>query len=316
MIRFFTLGLWSVVASEGYQYVMRLDADSYIRSPIGYNLFSFMRARQIDYAYRLAAWEDSTGTHGDRFHNFVRNYAIKHQITPEWLLEPCPASVRSLQTYSLDHCGPLYAPYNNFFITNISFWLSFPVHAFLTAIDSSHTIYTERWGDLLWHAAAIQLFMPVNKVHMFSDFAYEHVSLRGYAIRGSRRTCTLYGGIAVSSAVGDDEAAINRTIQLALIPRCIEGPRRCYLRSAKGTRSFVAGMPIGGIGFGRVSLERPVCGGDAPPYYCNTSWWRHGAPTNRSFIRFDAERLWNIATCLPRAQALAALESKTTKSLP
>ena len=57
MIRFFTVCLWEVVAPMGYQFVMRLDDDAYILSPIPYNIFAFMAGRNIEYAFRLTSYE-------------------------------------------------------------------------------------------------------------------------------------------------------------------------------------------------------------------------------------------------------------------
>eukprot|EP00966_Prymnesium_polylepis_P196094 4544356-Prymnesium_polylepis.2 len=303
MIRFFTIGMWNIAASEGYEYVMRLDADSYIRSPIRYNVFSLMSKRGFEYAYRLAAWEDRQGTNGDRFHSFVRRYALKQQLKPKWLLESCPVTGRSLTNFSSALCGPLYAPYNNFFVTKVSFWLSPPVQDFLVAVDASHTIYTERWGDLLWHAVALQLFMPLERVHMFHDFAYEHVSIRQFSFRGSMRRCTLYGAISLSS--GSNEGAENRTAKLARIPRCPEGPNRCFLRTAAGRLEAVAGMLVNGIAFGRVSTEQAVCGLVPQPYYCGGAeryLGRTAAPLDFDSMRLDPrnenrQTVFNTATC-------------------
>ena len=57
MIRFFTTGLWGEVAKRSYAYVMRLDDDSFLLSPIDYNVFGYLAEHRIEYAYRLANWE-------------------------------------------------------------------------------------------------------------------------------------------------------------------------------------------------------------------------------------------------------------------
>ena len=49
MIRLYTIGIWHIVAAEGYEYVMRMDEDSVILSPIQYNIFERMRSRGIEY---------------------------------------------------------------------------------------------------------------------------------------------------------------------------------------------------------------------------------------------------------------------------
>lgn len=57
MIRLFAIGLWGHMARLGYQFVMRLDEDSFILSPIRYNVFTHMSAQGVDYAHRLGVWE-------------------------------------------------------------------------------------------------------------------------------------------------------------------------------------------------------------------------------------------------------------------
>ena len=62
MIRFFTIGLWALVREWGFSYVMRLDEESFVWSPIEYNLFRFMHSREMEYGFRLAAWERGAPT--------------------------------------------------------------------------------------------------------------------------------------------------------------------------------------------------------------------------------------------------------------
>ena len=89
------------------------------------------------------------------------------------------------------------------------------VQQFLKAVNDSHTIYTERWGDIMWHSFALKLFLGAQRevalgywrrqglkiclypsltvlpltctsalasadprrLHMFDDFAYEHATI-------------------------------------------------------------------------------------------------------------------------------------------
>jgi hypothetical protein len=89
MIRLYTIGIWHIVAAEGYEYVMRMDEDSVILSPIQYNIFERMRSRGIEYMYRLASWEGIPGFSPDSFHRFISKFLINRTIAPEWLLDSC-----------------------------------------------------------------------------------------------------------------------------------------------------------------------------------------------------------------------------------
>ena len=124
MIRFYTLGLWEVVRAEGYEYVMRMDEDSRLWSPITYNLFEFVAARGVEYAYRLAAWEHGFhGFMGEHFFRFPRELVAKGVVPTStgWLLDSCAAGRRSISNYTWKHCGEPYGVYNNFFIAKVSF---------------------------------------------------------------------------------------------------------------------------------------------------------------------------------------------------
>ena len=57
MIRLFTRMLWDLAAELGYEYVMRLDEESFIYSRIPYNIFARMRDGGLDYGYRMVSYE-------------------------------------------------------------------------------------------------------------------------------------------------------------------------------------------------------------------------------------------------------------------
>ena len=97
MIRFFTSGLWHVLAREGYTHVMRFDEDSFLWSPIRYNIFEFMAKRGLDYGYRLASLERDN--QAEKLHSYVREYAQRRGVIPTWLLHSCrkPASLPTLR---------------------------------------------------------------------------------------------------------------------------------------------------------------------------------------------------------------------------
>ena len=57
MIRFFTVGIWEVAEELGYGYIMRLDDDAYVLSPIAYNIFARMAERGLEYGFRITSWE-------------------------------------------------------------------------------------------------------------------------------------------------------------------------------------------------------------------------------------------------------------------
>ena len=219
MVRFFTVGIWDVVSELGYKYVMRLDDDAYVLSPITYNIFAHMAERRLDYGFRLTSWEHGEPAKRGEFHKFVRDYALQRGIKPYWgLADSCPDD--RLENFTPERCGQLYTIYNNFFVSNVSFWRRPDVQAFVKHIDASKTIYYNRWGDALWHSVAVQLFLPRERVHMFDDFAYEHTSRKIYFYRGKPVVCFQWGGIALPNVEQQLPAVMGRARALASINMC------------------------------------------------------------------------------------------------
>lgn len=280
MIRFFTSGLWHVMAEMGYAYVMRLDEDSFIWSPVKYNFFSYMAVRGFEYGYRLASLERD-GQEG-KYHSFVREYAVRRHVQPTWLLHSCRQ--RRLDSFTLRNCGPAYNVYNNWFVTKVSFWLRPDVQDYLNHINHTHVIYTERWGDLLWQSSALQLFMAFAKVFMFADFAYEHStfstvpfpanpSWNSKLLTGLNKTCMWAGGIALGSTSGAEmQPARERLLALANTPLCriIEG--KVVLRPCIVNEAQMNSTPrVTSFLLGSVSTVQGGCDRTPAPLYCNAT---------------------------------------------
>jgi len=64
--------------------------------------------------------------------------------------------------------------FNNFFVTDVKFWISPEVEKFLSFIDRSGGIYSHRWGDADMHTATVSMFMNKSSVYQFNEFAYKH----------------------------------------------------------------------------------------------------------------------------------------------
>lgn len=78
MIRFYAVTIWKTLHSLGYQWVMRMDDDSFVLSPVEYNIFDDMRQSGYLYAYRMLSRECPT-----IFGDFVESYVEKASDRPE-----------------------------------------------------------------------------------------------------------------------------------------------------------------------------------------------------------------------------------------
>jgi alpha 1,2-mannosyltransferase len=187
MIRWFSIHIWRYFSllrqneernrDEGpsscqpYRYILRLDEDSFIHSPIQYSLFDDMRDNRRVYGFRQCAYEM-----GDVMTLLSNNETELRTIDPHF--KPYRAITPGL-------CGF----YNNFFVADINFFLSKPVQHFLNWVDRDGAIYRNRTGDLLLHTAAVFAFANQSQIHRFLDFSYEHVTL------ATARRCPINGGL-------------------------------------------------------------------------------------------------------------------------
>ncbi|KOO35174.1 hypothetical protein Ctob_015804, partial [Chrysochromulina tobinii] len=169
------------------------------------------------------------------------------------------------------------------------------VQDFLRHADQSHHIYVHRWNDILWQSAAVQIFLPPNRVEMNRDFAYEHVTFGKINItvqlssemhdkndsssstgssRGKKRSavttkvstrCITYGGLVLGER-GNQSAAMARLRSLIQMPMCRETTakrrqiRACLVSDFTGTRAILVGT---------VSNQGAHCSHREPrPFYC------------------------------------------------
>ena len=63
MMRFFAMEIWNFFAEWNkatgctYRYIFRMDEDSFLHSPIRYDIFDFMRSNEYVYGYRMCTYE-------------------------------------------------------------------------------------------------------------------------------------------------------------------------------------------------------------------------------------------------------------------
>jgi alpha 1,2-mannosyltransferase len=191
MLRFYALLVYDILEKLGYDWILRMDDDSFIHSKIDYNLFEFMEKNGYEYGYRVDMREDRWCLQG--FGESVLAYIESEQIKPtffyEYLDYPFKATLKNYMKAILMKLNPnkecklelmphynCRGYYNNFFITKISFWKSPQVQSFLHYIDRIGGGYKYRWGDHSQQSAAVQIFMRKEKVYKFTDWTYEHIS--------------------------------------------------------------------------------------------------------------------------------------------
>jgi hypothetical protein len=194
-----------------------MDDDSYIHSPITYNLFDHMRTNNKRYAFRQPC-VDSTGEKPLR--EVVLQFVENHPgIVPEDRLE----DYKKL---------PQLGFYSNWFIADMSFFLTPPVSTLLKTIDESKLMYTARSGDLQVQSILVRLFLAENEIKWFRDFSYEHITVT--PTWQKEKGCPGFG--ALSYGLGSDIKEWEHTSQ-AFVSRfpsnCTSYPGRNDPKNAK-----------------------------------------------------------------------------------
>eukprot|EP00980_Cylindrotheca_fusiformis_P008768 scaffold1869_cov122-Cylindrotheca_fusiformis.AAC.30 len=186
MMHFFAIDIWHFFSDHrsetgcNYEYIMRFDEDSYLHSPIRYDVFDFMKTNDYYYGFRLCAYE----------------LQVTQRVWKLWTRrKKKPEPIRDID---LEMCGV----YNNFFIAKLSHYQSPQVQDFLHFVDRQGFIYRRRLGDLMIHSMATYAFTMPEKIHRFLDFTYEHGTVNHTS------GCVVWGGIQA----GFDDPSADQTL--------------------------------------------------------------------------------------------------------
>ena len=163
MCRFHSNTVYLHPIMQGLEYAWRLDDDSQLMEPsISYDVFAFMKQHHLIYGYRHISIDWASCVQGlwDGVYQYKKQNGIKGQFIDKW------------------KNGKMF--YNNFEISQVSFWTSPEYRRFITYIDRLGGIYSYRWGDAPIKSLALALFVPANQIHRFSDIGYKHQKLEQF----------------------------------------------------------------------------------------------------------------------------------------
>ena len=152
MCRFFAGKIYDCLILKDYKYYWRLDAHSYVLKKINYDIFKYMEVNNILYGY-IDSGKDITNT--DSLWIVTKKYLEDKNIK-----------------YDKTWDGIAYG--TNFEISSFEFWRSSEYKNYFDYIDRTGGIYKYRWGDHIIHYLAISIFVSEQKLHKFTDIAYQH----------------------------------------------------------------------------------------------------------------------------------------------
>ncbi|GIL51779.1 hypothetical protein Vafri_7689 [Volvox africanus] len=190
------LGYMPVFARDmGHRYVLQIDDDSFILSPVGFNLVEafdrkgyLMGARNIMTDHPYVTWG---------LPELARYYLVTHKLMPATLFEHCnppnltglysrlsdkqmleeisPEEVHALEELKLPSEGgwDMTILYGNLVMWSLDWWFRPEVNNFVQLAIASGSTVRERWGDQAVIAMIWQMFVRKDQFLQF-NFTYEH----------------------------------------------------------------------------------------------------------------------------------------------
>jgi hypothetical protein len=157
MCNFFFSGIFEYLSD--YESYMRLDTDSFILSPIGYDIFEWFNSNNLSYAYIAPAIQ-------------VDNQAVcegLNDTVSEWIDRK---SIKTKINIKEIENGTLY--YTNFEMCRVSSMRSEESRSFYTLINKTGRIFSKRWGDHVLRYLQVNLFFEIGEVSPVSGIHYQH----------------------------------------------------------------------------------------------------------------------------------------------
>jgi hypothetical protein len=201
MMHWFAIDIWEFFdrlnqeTGCGYKYLLRLDEDSFVHSPIEYDVFDMMKSKQYLYGYRMCSYE----------------MKVVQRMRTRWGKRHLDFAPQ--RNIDLEMCGI----YNNFFVADLDFFRSPAVQLFLRFIDKQGEIYRRRLGDLMIHSMIIYGFAAQDRVHRFLDFTYEHGTVN------QTDGCLIWGGIQAGYNDANATATLTNYYDSMILSRTCPG---------------------------------------------------------------------------------------------
>lgn len=164
---------------EAYDYCIRLDSDSFVRSDFDIDQF-------IEGGYTFGYIRDKKDPHlptRTTFPDMLKRYMRDNNLTLQWDLVDEPGSDMSSEreewekdrTYLEFSEIAMWHHYSNFSITRLDFWRNPSVQHYLEYVYQAGGILSHRWGDHVIMSNALRMFCPKEKIVKLT-FKYEHGS--------------------------------------------------------------------------------------------------------------------------------------------
>ena len=158
MCQFFFCDIFQYI--KDYNYSMRLDTDSFIHTPLKYDIFKYMENMDAIYSYIEPAVQLDNPLVCQNLNLIVRNWLVDEQIPIRQNIDNIPN-------------GKLY--YTNYEICKVDWFVNDTrSQLFYQFIKNTGKIFSARWGDHILRYLQINLFADMKRVIPSHGFVYQH----------------------------------------------------------------------------------------------------------------------------------------------
>ena len=159
MCRFFSGEFYTIDILKNYEYYLRLDTDSYILTPLNYDIFEFARQNDLIYGFCEPAVQIDNPKVVNGLKEFTQNYIRTNQLKTYVNIDSIPE-------------GCMF--YTNFELGKLDWFLNSKYFEYYKEINNSGNIYINRWGDAPIKYLGVKLFCESNKIIPIKGFTYQH----------------------------------------------------------------------------------------------------------------------------------------------
>lgn len=166
MCHFFANDIFFRSELVGYDFYMRMDDDSFILSPLKFNVFDLMRDKGYKYAYRVILKDRPHVCVG--FGDLIKSYFSQEGRQLNCRLPP-----------------PYKVFYTNFEICNITWFKAKDWQEYFAAVDEAGGIWRHRWGDHIIRYYGLCNLVRKDELYCIKEMHYHHQSewLPGWTTR-------------------------------------------------------------------------------------------------------------------------------------
>jgi hypothetical protein len=228
--------------ATGYDYVMRLDDDSFIEEPIQKEMFQYMEQTGMAYASNLIHTDCAMCCYGMRefFEPYFR--ANSRGALLDQLFMETKIPMRTFQSHAFRGVLSLngktdmsaigneltaWSPiiyYNNFFIMDMRVWRQENVQAMVEAIDRNGSIFYYRWGDAPLQTILMSLFAGPDKIERFNFRYSKRMQREAFKGDDGNLHCYMPRHYNESSCITDSISKKNQAAAAAGAPDAPENP--------------------------------------------------------------------------------------------